>query len=166
MPQCSGVDIEDFSIIQLQEHLEANSFTSRKLAQCYLKRIELINQHVKAVIETNPDVLKIVDELDIDRKNYLVRNRIHGLPFLVKDNIATKDNMQTAAGCTALTAMIVPDDARVVSLLRAVGGVLLGKVNLSEWASVRASYYAETYSSRGGQALSVLGLRPMAVSCF
>ncbi|KAI9708774.1 MAG: hypothetical protein M1820_003729 [Bogoriella megaspora] len=151
MPRCREVDIEELSITQLQEHLEENSFTSRELTLCYLKRIELINPLIKAVIETNPDVLTIADELDVERKNGLVRSRIHGLPFLVKDNIATKDKMQTTAGCAALMDTIVPNEAQVVSLLRAAGGMLLGKANMSEWASMRASYYAEGYSSRGGQ---------------
>lgn len=111
----------------------------------------MINPRIKAVIETNPDALEIADELDAERKNGNVRSPIHGIPFLVKDNIATKDQMQTTAGCAALTGTRVPDDALVVARLRAAGGVLLGKANLSEWASMRASYYAEAYSSRGGQ---------------
>ncbi|TGJ87847.1 hypothetical protein E0Z10_g940 [Xylaria hypoxylon] len=151
MPQCRGVDIEELSISQLQNHLESKSFTSEELVQCYLKRIELVNPHIKAVIETNPDALKIANELDAERKSTRVRSRIHGIPFLVKDNIATKDKMQTTAGCAALVGTIVPNDAAVVALLRAAGGVLLGKANLSEWASMRASYYSEAYSSRGGQ---------------
>jgi amidase len=89
----------------------------------------MVNPRIKAVIETNPDALKIVDELDAERKNSKVRSRIHGIPFLVKDNIATKDKMQTTAGCAALVGTIVPNDAPVVALLRAV---LLGKANLSE----------------------------------
>jgi amidase len=66
-----------------------------------------------------------------------VRSRIHGIPFLVKDNIATKDKMQTTAGCAALVGTIVPNDAPVVALLRAAGGVLLGKSEL-----VRVGIYA------------------------
>ncbi|KAI1313122.1 amidase signature domain-containing protein [Xylaria venustula] len=151
MPRCRGVDIEELSISQLQDHMERKSFTSRELVQCYLKRIELVNPHVKAVIETNPDALDIADELDAERESANVRSRIHGIPFLVKDNIATKDKMQTTAGCAALVGTVVPNDATVVALLRAAGGVLLGKANLSEWASMRASYYSEAYSSRGGQ---------------
>lgn len=80
-----------------------------------------------------------------------MRSNIHGIPFLVKDNIASKDKMQTTAGSAVLIGTTVPADARVLALLRAAGGVLLGKANLSEWASMRASYYAEAYSSRGGQ---------------
>ncbi|KAI1345660.1 amidase signature domain-containing protein [Xylaria sp. FL0043] len=153
MPLCCGVDIEELSITELQSHLEQGSFKSRDLVECYLQRIELINPHIKAVIETNPDAHKIADELDAEREknNGKVRSKIHGIPFLVKDNIATKDSMQTTAGCAALLGTIVPEDAAVVARLRAAGGVLLGKANLSEWACMRASYYSEAYSSRGGQ---------------
>lgn len=151
MPLCRGINIKELSISQLQNHLAQGSFTSKDLTRCYLKRIELVNPHIRAVIETNPDALKIADELDAERKSGRVRSRIHGIPFLVKDNIATKDSMQTTAGCAALLGTTVPNDAVVVSLLREAGGVLLGKANLSEWASMRASYYSEAYSSRGGQ---------------
>ncbi|KAI1175938.1 amidase signature domain-containing protein [Nemania sp. FL0916] len=151
MLQCHGVEVEELSINQLQEHLEGRSFTAKELTECYLKRIELLNPRIKAVIETNPDALKIAEDLDGERERGEVRSRIHGIPFLVKDNIATKDKMQTTAGCAALIGTKVPNDAEVVALLRAAGGVLLGKANLSEWASMRASYYSEAYSSRGGQ---------------
>jgi amidase len=151
MPKCCGIDIEELSIRQLRDHLNKGTFTSKDLTQCYLKRIELINPRIKAFIETNPDALTVADNLDEERRNGNVRSRIHGIPFSVKDNIATKDKMQTTAGSAALIGTTVPDDARVVALLRAAGGVLVGKANLSEWASMRASYYAEAYSSRGGQ---------------
>jgi amidase len=151
MPRCRGVDIEELSIKHLRGHLSKGTFTSKELTECYLKRIELVNPRLKAVIETNPDALAIADKLDQERRNGNFRSKIHGIPFLVKDNIATKDKMQTTAGSAALIGTMVPDDARVVALLRAAGGVLLGKANLSEWASMRASYYAEAYSSRGGQ---------------
>lgn len=149
MPQCRGVDIEECSISQLQDYLSKSAFTSRDLTGCYLRRIELVNPRVKAVIETNPDALDIASKLDEERQNGHVRSRLHGIPFLLKDNIASKDKMETTAGSAALVGAIVPADARVVRLLRDAGAVLLGKANLSEWASIRASYYAEGYSSRG-----------------
>jgi amidase len=151
MPRCRGIEIEECSISQLQDYLSKAAFTSKELVQCYLRRIELVNPYVKAVIETNPDALDIADELDEERKNGHVRTLLHGIPFIVKDNIATKDKMQTTAGCAALAGTVVPSDARVITLLREAGAVLLGKANLSEFASMRASYYAEGYSSRGGQ---------------
>lgn len=106
---------------------------------------------MRAVIETNPEALAIAAKLGDERRNGRVRSLLHGIPFIVKDNLATKDKMQTTAGSGALTGTVVADDSRVVALLRDTGAVLLGKVNMSEFASIRASYYAEGYSSRGGQ---------------
>lgn len=151
MPLCRGADIQDLTISELQTHLEEGSFTSHDLVECYLKRIGLLNPFLKAVIETNPDAPSIAADLDAERSKGTLRSKLHGIPFLVKDNIATKDKMQTTAGCAALVGTKVPADADVVAKLRAAGGILLGKANLSEWASMRASYYSEAYSSRGGQ---------------
>ncbi|KAJ2981359.1 hypothetical protein NUW58_g527 [Xylaria curta] len=151
MPRCKGVDIEDASISQLQDWLQDGKFTATDLTECYLERTRRINGVLKAVIELNPDALDIARATDDERKRGVVRGPLHGIPFLVKDNIATKDKMQTTAGSTMLIGAEVPEDASVIKLLREAGAVLLGHANMSEWASMRATYYAEAYSSRGGQ---------------
>ncbi|KAJ8127473.1 hypothetical protein O1611_g6163 [Lasiodiplodia mahajangana] len=106
---------------------------------------------LKAVPEPNPVALDIARERDVERKRGFVRGPLHDIPFLVKNNIATKDKMQTTAGSTMLIGSEVPGDAHVVKLLREAGAVLLGHANMSEWASMRATYYAVGYLSRGGQ---------------
>lgn len=73
---------------------------------------------------------------------------------MVKDNIASKDRMQTTAGSWALQGSVVPRDAHVVKLLREAGALLFGKATLSEWADMRSNNYSEGYSGRGGQARS------------
>ncbi|KAI1825897.1 amidase [Xylaria intraflava] len=151
MPLCNGIDIEEASIDQLQRWLRDNCFTATDLTECYLERIRRVNGVLKSVIEVNPDALPIARERDNERKCGRVRGPLHGIPFLVKDNMATKDKMQTTAGSSMLIGAKVPEDAQVVKLLRAAGAVLLGHANMSEWASMRSSYYAEAYSSRGGQ---------------
>ncbi|KAI8628275.1 amidase signature domain-containing protein [Xylariaceae sp. FL1651] len=151
MPLCKGVNIEDVPIRQLQQCLRDEKFTATDLAECYLERIRRLNGVLKAAIELNPDALDIAGEMDQERKRGFVRGPLHGIPFLVKDNIATKDKLQTTAGSMMLIGAEVPEDARVVQLLRRAGAVLLGHTNMSEWASMRATYYAEAYSSRGGQ---------------
>jgi amidase len=100
------------------------------------QRVELLSPRLKAVIETNADALEIAARLDAERKDSTVRTKIHGIPFVVKDNMATKDQMETTAGSGVLMGTVVPADARVVAPFRAAGGVLLGKANLSEWASM------------------------------
>ncbi|KAI1073462.1 amidase [Whalleya microplaca] len=151
MPRCRGVDIEEATISQLQRWLEEGRFTSRDLTECYFERINQLNGYLRAVIDLNPDALAIAEQMDTERIHGHVRGPLHGIPFLVKDNIATKDKMQTTAGTSMLIGAEVPEDAKVVKLLRRAGAVLLGHANMSEWASMRATYYAEGYSSRGGQ---------------
>ncbi|KAI9739339.1 MAG: hypothetical protein M1834_007552 [Cirrosporium novae-zelandiae] len=75
--------------------------------------------------------------------------------------------MQTTAGSSVLIGTTVSEDAHIVMLLRAAGAVLLGHANLSEWASMRASYYSEGYSSRGGQCRNPYNLahHPGGSSC-
>jgi amidase len=76
----------------------------------------------------------------------------------VKENIATKDRMETTAGSWALVGSVVPRDAFVVKKLRDAGALLLGKATLSEWADMRSNNYSEGYSARGGQARSPYNL--------
>jgi amidase len=66
------------------------------------------------VIETNPDAVSIAASLDDERKAGHVRGPLHGIPLLVKDNIATLDNMQTTAGSLALYNSQVPADATII----------------------------------------------------
>ncbi|KEZ45550.1 hypothetical protein SAPIO_CDS1884 [Scedosporium apiospermum] len=145
------LDIHDLSIAELQRHMIDGKFSAWDLTECYLERIRRLNPVLKAVIEVNPDALTIADERDIERKKGTMRGPLHGIPYLVKDNICTKDKMQTTAGSRALIGTAVDSDAVVVAKLREAGAVLLGHANLSEWACMRTSYYSEGYSGRGGQ---------------
>lgn len=110
--------------------------------------------HHSSVLEINPDAIDIATALDEERAHGKVRSNLHGIPYLVKDNIASKDKMQTTAGSWALQGSIVPRDAFTVQKLRDAGAVLLGKATLSEWADMRSNNYSEGYSARGGQARS------------
>src|SRR5207253_4685621 len=103
------------------------------------------------VLETNPDALSIADRMDAERKAGRVRGPLHGIPILLKDNIATADRLMTTAGSLALAGVTPPKDAFIVSRLREAGAVILGKTNLSEWANFRSSHSSSGWSARGGQ---------------
>jgi len=60
-----------------------------------LARIELTNPDLHHVIETNPDWREIAQALDDERASGDARGPLHGIPILVKDNIATNDKMNT-----------------------------------------------------------------------
>lgn len=76
---------------------------------------------------------------------------LHGVPILLKDNIATKDKLNTTAGSFSLLGSVVPRDADVVKKLRRAGVIVLGKASLSEWAHTRALKAPNGWSPRGGQ---------------
>jgi amidase len=105
---------------------------------------------LNAVIEVNPDALAIAAALDHERKARGARGPLHGVPILIKDNIATADRMQTTAGSLALVDAKPPRDAFLVTKLREAGAVIVGKANLSEWANIRSTRSTSGWSSRGG----------------
>ncbi len=141
------------TIAQLQARLQAGRLTARSLANAYVKRIETVDRagpKLNAVIELNPDLQKLAAELDRERKAGKVRGALHGIPVLLKDNIATADRMQTTAGSLALAGSKPPRDAAVAAKLRAAGALILGKTNLSEWANIRSPRSTSGWSGRGG----------------
>ncbi|PPJ56972.1 hypothetical protein CBER1_00492 [Cercospora berteroae] len=158
MPLCHGHHIEEAAIDQIQSYLTQRTLTSQQLAFCYMQRMWQTDDYLNAVLEINPDLMQIAIARDQERITGRVRGPLHGIPFMVKDNIATKDKMQTTAGSWALQGSIVPRDAHVVHKLREAGAVLLGKATLSEWASMRSNNYSEGYSARGGQCRSAYNL--------
>jgi amidase len=140
----------DASITQLQNLMSSRQITSRELTEAYLRRIADLNPLLHAVIETNAEALQIARQRDAERRDGRVRGPLHGIPILLKDNIATADGMQTTAGSLALVGSRVPADAVVAARLRAAGAVILGKTNLSEWANFRGYAPFNGWSARGG----------------
>ena len=128
--------------------------TARSLAEKYLARIDAVDRQgpsLRSIIEINPDALTIADQLDAERKSRGPRGPLHGIPIVIKDNIATADRMMTTAGSLALVGVTPPKDAFIVTRLRSAGAVILGKTNLSEWANFRSSHSSSGWSARGGQ---------------
>ncbi|KAI0797308.1 amidase signature enzyme [Irpex lacteus] len=151
-------DLYEASISELQSGLESGLFTSVDLVKAYFARIDEVNLKgptLRAVIETNPSALQQAKALDLERHLRGPRGPLHGIPILLKDNIATlhSEGMNTTAGSFALLGSVVPRDAGVAAKLRAAGAIILGKANLSEWANFRGSV-PSGFSGRGGQSSS------------
>ncbi|KAG8763151.1 hypothetical protein FRC12_008680 [Ceratobasidium sp. 428] len=167
-------DLYEASIVELQTGLDKGHFTSVDLVKAYLIRIDEVNikgPALQAVIETNPSALEQAAALDTERKKSGKRSALHGIPIILKDNMATlaSEGMNTTAGSYALFRSIVPGDATVVAKLRKAGAIFLGKANLvrsararcepsldkyrpqSEWSHARG-LLAAGWSGRGGQA--------------
>jgi amidase len=141
------------SIETLRARMDAGRLTARTVVAACLARIEAIDRkgpRIASIIEVNPDALAIAAERDRERRAGKVRGPLHGIPVLLKDNIATRDRMSTSAGSFALADVPPPRDAFLVAQLREAGAVILGKTNLSEWANFRSTRSSSGWSARGG----------------
>jgi amidase len=147
-------DLEEATIADLQARMTSGQDTARSLVEKYTARIAQLDRQgpvLRSVIELNPDALSIAGGLDAERKQKGARGPLHGVPILIKDNIATADRMTTTAGSLALEGVRTPQDAFLVARLRDAGAVILGKTNLSEWANFRSTHSTSGWSARGGQ---------------
>ena len=116
---------------------DAGALTAVRLVELYLARIgayDARGPRLNAIITLSPDALRLAAELDGERARSGPRSPVHGIPVLVKDNYNTFD-MPTAAASVALEGSIPPGDAFTVRQLRDAGAIILGKVNMSEFAS-------------------------------
>lgn len=144
-------NIDEISILQIQQMYKNQKISVKELVQEYLKRIELYDQgtgKLNSILEINPDVLSIAEGLDAHNSNYT--SPIFGVPILLKDNIDTADRMHTSAGSLALEESFATSDADIVKTLKQKGAVILGKTNMTEFANHMTKGMKAGYSSRGG----------------
>lgn len=142
----------------IQNHIDDGTFTYEDLVLFYLHRIykyELPNKTtLNTIIALNPKVLEEARQLDESKE---IHHPIYGMPILLKDNIGTSE-MKTTAGAIVLKENQT-DDAFIVERLKSKGALILGKVNLSEWANFICSVCPNGQSAIGGQTLNPYGRR-------
>ncbi|KAJ0076980.1 hypothetical protein Patl1_36074 [Pistacia atlantica] len=145
--------IKEATIDDLQLAFKQNQLTSRQLVEFYLGEIRRLNPILNGVIEENPDALHFAEVADQERQAGAPNSKLllHGIPILVKDNIATKDKMNTTAGSLALLGSVVPRHAFVVTKLIQAGAIILGKASMTEWAAFRSIDVPNGWCARTGQ---------------
>jgi amidase len=163
------IDLLTVTVRDIVGLLENGTITSEQLVTQYLARIDENNYRglkLRAVLEVAPydSLIEQARRCDVERKGGHVQGPLHGIPILVKDNIATDPSlgMNTTAGSFALrltlpfeglivVGTMVPRDATVVEKLRKAGAIILGKANLSEFSQFKAINNTDGWSARGGQ---------------
>ena len=148
-------------IPRLQKNVRAGKLTYEKLTLFYLYRIRKFESDstlsLNSIISLNPKVLAQAREKDKNNVSDLFFDiSVYGMPVLLKDNINTQD-MATTAGAVALQYNDTQKDAFIVEKLKEQGALILGKVNLSEWAYFFCSGCPLGYSAIGGQTLNPYG---------
>ena len=149
------------NIPTIQAHIKAGELTYEALVLFYLYRIYFYelnpNTTLNTILSLNKNVVEEARALDKKVKDAPsdAHHLIYGMPILLKDNIDTQ-GMYTTAGAVALQYNTT-DNAFIVNALKRNGALILGKVNLSEWAYFLCSGCPVGYSAVGGQTLNPYG---------
>lgn len=146
IPSLLNADLED-----LQSGLSRGLFTSVDLVSAYTARILEVNSTLHMVTELNPDAAAIARSLDVQRNSGTILGPLHGIPILIKNNIATADRMNNTAGSWSLLGAMISDDSTIAKKLRRAGAIILGKTNMSQWAEYRSANVSYGWSAHGGQ---------------
>ena len=127
-------DVPYLSIAQLSELIRSKEISSLEATDAYLDRISRIDGILNSYITvTHEEARKSAVEADESIADGNYHGLLHGIPLAVKDQFFTK-GIRTTAGSNLLSEFIPEKDAVVVEKLKAAGSVILGKLNLSEFA--------------------------------
>ena len=143
-------------ISYIQSKIDEDLFSYEDLVKFFIYRIYKYEMnkdlYLNSIISLNPNIIKQARELDKNKPD----NPLYGIPILVKDNINVED-MITSAGASVFKNNLVNDDATVIKNLKKNNVLILGKLNMSEWAYYFCRPCPVGYSSLGGQTLNPYG---------
>jgi aspartyl-tRNA(Asn)/glutamyl-tRNA(Gln) amidotransferase subunit A len=127
-------DIPFLSATELGDQIRQRNLSPVEACQAYLDRIGQVDEKLNSYITVCGDQA-LADarqaEADIARGDY--KGPMHGIPVAVKDQFNTR-GILTTAGSTILKDFIPGEDSTVIAKLKEAGSILLGKLNMSEFA--------------------------------
>ena len=127
-------DLVWMTLAEASAALRAGRVSSLDLTRACLERIDRLQPAVNAFISiTRDEALADARERDAERAAGRWRGPLHGIPIALKDNIDTA-GVRTSAASAVFSDRIPAEDAEVVQRLKAGGAVLLGKLNMDEFA--------------------------------
>jgi aspartyl-tRNA(Asn)/glutamyl-tRNA(Gln) amidotransferase subunit A len=130
----SGEDLTALTLTEASIRIHNRSVTPTQLTKALLARITIYNPKINAFITVmGTEALKQAAQLDGEQKARRFRGPLHGIPIALKDNIDTAGTRTTAASPMFRTR-VPSEDADVVVKLKTAGAIILGKLNLHEFA--------------------------------
>ena len=134
MVKGAGEDLAGLTLSEASARIHSQTVTSTQLTQALLARIAVYDPKINAYITVMAsDALRQAAELDEEARAGKFRGPLHGVPIALKDNIDTA-GVRTTAASPMFRNRVPADDAAVVTTLKAAGAVILGKLNLHEFA--------------------------------
>ncbi len=123
------------SATELGMRIAAGEVSSTEATEAYLERIARLDGNYASYITVTPERARAdARQADAEIAAGTRRGPLHGVPVAVKDQFDTA-GIVTTNGSTILSENLPDEDATIMSRLRAAGTVLLGKLNMSEYAS-------------------------------
>ncbi|MFG1955452.1 amidase [Micromonospora sp. NPDC048830] len=144
----SAHTVADLDIVTLRTLLASGEVSSREATQACLDRIEELDETLNAFVQVDHTrALEVADALDTMRRAGHVLGELHGVPLALKDNISQAGYVN-AAGSAILAGDVASSDATVVERLKRAGAVILGRLNMHEFAQGVTTYNPHTGPTR------------------
>ncbi|KAI1121040.1 amidase signature domain-containing protein [Nemania abortiva] len=157
------------TLAEVSQQLEKGRLTSVDLVKAYANHIKKYDKNgcgLNAIISLVPEEIVKGNAMKMDKERDAGKTRscLHGIPFLVKDNLWTEKSsgLPTTCGTVAFEHTFAKKNADIVQKLVDAGMVLLGKTNLSELAFAKSSEVWGGWSAIGGQTQSPYVLEGIA----
>src|SRR5262249_9878136 len=127
-------DLAAVTLKQATDLLRRREASPVELTQACLSRIDKNNKSINAFITINREqALATAREMETEQKSGKWRGPLHGIPIALKDNIDTA-GIRTTAASGVFKDRVPTEDAEVVTRLKKAGAIVLGKLNLHEFA--------------------------------
>jgi len=127
-------DLATLTLKQAADLIRRREVSPVELTQACLTRIDKYNPSINAFITvTREQALATAREMEAEQKRGKLRGPLHGIPIALKDNIDTAGTKTTAASAV-FKDRVPAEDAEAVVRLKRAGAILLGKLNLHEFA--------------------------------
>ena len=133
-PVAGSQDLTALTLKQASDMIRRRDVSPIELTQAYLKRIDQYNPSLNAFITiTRDQALAAAREMEGEQKSGKWRGPLHGIPIALKDNIDTA-GIKTTAASGVFKDRVPTEDSEVVVRLKKAGAILVGKLNLHEFA--------------------------------
>jgi aspartyl-tRNA(Asn)/glutamyl-tRNA(Gln) amidotransferase subunit A len=136
----NSADIPFQTVAALGDAIRTGEVSPVQVAEAYLARIGALNGEIRAYLTVTGELaMQQAREAEEEIANGNYRGPLHGIPVAVKDQMYT-EGVRTTGGSRVFDEFIPEYDATVIARLKEAGAVLLGKLNMTEFATTGLSH--------------------------